>query len=149
MEGLTISQVASSAQVNIETVRYYERRGLIPEPPRRKSEFGFSSHPGYRQYPFETVRRIQFIRRARALGFTLKEIKQLLAIADGKKSGCRDVFKFTTKKIADVEDKIDQLKQMRKMLKDLAKRCTGKGPLSECPVIESLTDGIEDNMPGG
>jgi MerR family mercuric resistance operon transcriptional regulator len=140
MKPLTIGQVAKSAQVNIETVRYYERRGLIPEPPRRKSEFGYALYPGYRQYPLEIVRRIRFIRQAKGLGFTLKEIKQLLAIADGKRSGCRDVLNFTKKKLVDVESKIEQLKRVQKMLKDLTGRCTGRGQLSACPIIESLTD---------
>lgn len=135
MVGLTIGQVARRSEVNVETVRYYERRGLIAEPPRRAS--------GYRQYDPQTVQRIRFIKRAQELGFTLKEIGQLLALADGDGSGCGDVLDFTTRKITDVENKIRHLQNLKKVLTHLAQQCSGKGPLAACPIIESLVEDTE------
>src|SRR5512135_2615425 len=103
MSGLTIGELAKSAEVPIDTVRYYERNGLIPEPPRRES--------GYRQYPADTVRRLRFIRRAKALGFTLEEIAELLAL-----SGRRDVAavkRSAQHKLDDVDRRIEELQRIR------------------------------------
>ena len=135
MAGLTIGQVAHRSAVNVETVRYYERRGLISAPPRRES--------GYRQYDPQAVQRIQFIKRAQELGFTLKEIGQLLALADGDGSGCGDVRDFATKKVADVESKIRHLQNLKKVLTRLVRQCSGEGPLAGCPIIESLAGDTE------
>lgn len=135
MAGLTIGQVARRSEVNVETVRYYERRRLIAEPPRKDS--------GYRQYDPHAVQRIRFIRRAQELGFTLKEIGQLLDLADGDGSGCGDVLDFATRKIADVENKIRHLHNLKKVLTHLARQCSGKGPLAKCPIIESLVEDLE------
>ena len=138
MAGLTIGQVARQSAVNIETVRYYERRGLIAEPPRKAS--------GYRQYDHQVVQRIQFIKRAQGLGFTLKEIGQLLALANGDGSSCGNVRDFATKKVADVESKIRHLQNLKKVLTHLVRQCSEKGSLAECPIIESLAGdtGAED-----
>ena len=130
MKGLTIGQLAKNAQVNVETVRYYERRGLIPEPPRRES--------GYRQYSQDAVKRLCFIKRAQYLGFTLKEISQLLSLVDNSNSNCKEIRKFTIEKIGDIEAKIDHLQNLKKALDDLAKGCPGQGPISECTIIEAL-----------
>lgn len=135
MAGLTIGQVARRSAVNVETVRYYERRGLIAEPPRRAS--------GYRQYDPQVVQRIQFIKRAQELGVTLKEIGQLLALADGDGSGCGNVRDFAARKVEDVENKIRHLQSLKKILMRLVRQCSGKGPLTECPIIESLVGDTE------
>ena len=101
METLTIGQLAKDAGVNIETIRYYERRGLIPEPPRRKS--------GYRQYGSDFVLRIQFIKRAQELGFSLNEIDELLALRVDSGTACSEVKHHAEAKIADIEGKIKTL----------------------------------------
>ncbi len=135
MDTLTIGRVAKNAGVNIETIRYYERQGLIPKPPRMKSERGSF---GYRQYPAETVKRIQFIRRAKELGFSLKEIAELLSLRIGQGVTCGDVRKRAEAKITDIDTKIKTLQGMKKALANLAKECKGRGPVSECPILEAL-----------
>lgn len=126
----TIGQLAKKAQVKVETVRYYERRGLIPEPPRRES--------GYRQYSQDTVARIHFIKRAKELGFSLKEIKELLSLRVDPNTTCGNVKKRTEIKISEIEEKIRTLKKMKKALTKLAASCRGRGPTSECPILEAL-----------
>ncbi|MGR3177741.1 MAG: Hg(II)-responsive transcriptional regulator [Candidatus Anammoxibacter sp.] len=130
MENLTIGKLAKETGTNIETIRYYERRGLIPEPPRRES--------GYRVFSQKYVERILFIKRAQTLGFTLKEVLELLAMADGT-TDCKDVKKFAEGKLVDIEMRIGDLKKIKKVLHDLVKRCPDKGKISDCPIIESLT----------
>lgn len=129
---LKIGQVAKAADVGVETIRYYERRGLLPRPPRRAS--------GYRAYPPEAARRVRFIRRAQALGFTLKEIEELLALrVDGDRS-CADVRAFARAKVRDIEARVAELERMGRALDRLARRCTGEGPTSECPVLDELDE---------
>ncbi len=130
MEPLTIGQVAKQAGVGIETIRFYERQKLIDPPPRKLS--------GYRQYPQEAVRRIKFIKRAKELGFSLKEIAELLSLKVDPSTTCVQVKKRAEGKIIDIEEKIRTLKKMKKALKDLADQCVGKGPASECPIMEAL-----------
>lgn len=130
MESLTIGQVAKQAGVGIETVRYYERRELIDPPPRKSS--------GYRQYPKDTVKRIKFILRSKELGFSLKEISDLLSLKVDPSGKCSDVKKRADNKISDIEDKIRTLKKMEKALKRLVALCGEKGPASECPILEAL-----------
>ncbi len=130
MERLTIGKLAKQAEVNIETIRYYERRGLIPRPPRRES--------GYRQYNEDTVTRIQFIKRAKELGFSLREILELLSLRLDPGTTCGDVKKRAEIKIADIEEKIRTLQGMKKALMNLTVECKGRGPVSECPILEAL-----------
>jgi MerR family mercuric resistance operon transcriptional regulator len=130
MDHLTIGQLAKRAEVNIQTVRYYERRGLMPEPPRRES--------GYRQYPHDAVVRIQFIKHAKELGFSLKEISELLSLRVDPYTSCGDVKRRAEAKIAEIEDKIRALRRMKKALSRLAATCRGDGPTSECPILEAL-----------
>ncbi len=132
MRSLTTGQLAEKTGVSIETVRYYERRGLITEPPRTVS--------GYRQFPSETAQRIRFIKRAQELGFTLKEIEQLLSIADGNGARCEDVYAFTTEKIKEIEEKIQHLQRLRTVLTELAEICPNEGPIAKCPIVESLVE---------
>jgi len=130
MEKVTIGQLARKARVHVETVRYYERRGLLPEPPRRWS--------GYRQYSQDDVMRLQFIKRAQKLGFSLKEIAELLSLRVDPETSCDDVKKRTEAKLADIEAKIHALERMRKALKKLVASCGGRGPTSACPILEAL-----------
>ncbi|MCR4289502.1 MAG: Hg(II)-responsive transcriptional regulator [Candidatus Scalindua sp.] len=130
MKTLTTGQLAKETGVNIETIRYYERCGLIPEPPRKVS--------GYRKFSPKYIERIFFIKRAQALGFTLKEIFDLLAVADGKPA-CKNIRKFAEDKVADIETRMHDLQKMKMVLKDLIKKCLGKRKISECPIIESLS----------
>ena len=129
-ESFTIGKVAGLTGVGIETLRFYEREGLIPEPPRRGS--------GYREYPPVIVDRIHFIKRAKDLGFTLAEIRELLSLSVGPKSTCADVKKKAEEKINEVEVKIADLQRIQKALQILVEQCRSKGPISECPILENL-----------
>ncbi len=130
MKNLTIGQLARKARINVETIRYYERRGLIPEPPRRES--------GYRQYSRDAVARIHFIKRAKELGFSLKEISELLFLRIDPYTTCGDVKKRAEVKIADIEEKIRDLQRMKEALKKLGVACKGQRPISECLILEAL-----------
>ncbi len=127
---MTIGQVAKRAEVNIETIRYYERQGLIPSPPRRES--------GYRQYSGGTVERVRFIKRAQELGFSLKEIAELLSLRVAPDISCSEVKRRAEAKITDIEEKIRTLQKMKEALARLASTCSGRGPTSECPILEAL-----------
>ena len=127
---LKIGQVAERGGVNLQTIRYYEREGLLPEPPRLQS--------GYRMFPENTVRRVHFIKRAQDLGFTLSEIKELLVLRiDGKRNRA-DVRSLAQAKIDDIEEKIRTLKKMKRVLSELTERCSECGPSSECPILDSI-----------
>jgi MerR family mercuric resistance operon transcriptional regulator len=130
MKPLTIGQVARNAGVGIETVRFYERQGLLQEPARRES--------GYRQYPEDVVARLRFIRRAKELGFSLKEIKELLALRVDPDTTCAEVKSRAEAKIADIEEKIQALRRIKKALAKLTAVCRGRGPTSECPILDAL-----------
>jgi Hg(II)-responsive transcriptional regulator len=130
MGTLSIGQLSKKADVNIETIRYYERRALIPKPHRRKS--------GYREYSEEMVKRIQFIKHAKELGFSLKEIHELLSLKLDPKTPCSEVKKRADSKITDIEAKLKILQRMRKALVKLTKACSGKGSVIECPILEAL-----------
>lgn len=127
---LTISEVASAAGVNVQTLRYYERRGILEEPRRTAA--------GYRQYDAETVTRIQFIKRAQDLGFTLREIEELLGLRVEHAAACAAVESKARAKLADVERKIDQLERMRRVLNDLVAACERREPTEDCPILETL-----------
>lgn len=121
--------MAEASNVNIETVRYYEKRGLIPEPPRTET--------GYRVYSFETVERIRFIKRAQELGFTLNEVKELLKLSDHQKTAdSKDVKKVAVQKIHDIQAKIKDLEKIKTALMDLSAACPGSGyTIDQCPMI--------------
>jgi MerR family mercuric resistance operon transcriptional regulator len=131
MAGLTIGKIAQQVGIGVETVRFYTREGLIPEPPRR----GFS----FREYPPETVARLQFIQNAKQLGFSLKEIRELLELRVVGNVTCADVRLRATHKIADIETRIRDLQRMRKALMVLSDACQGAGPVSDCPILEHLS----------
>ena len=132
MKPLTIGQLAEQAGVHTETVRYYERRGLIAEPPRRAS--------GYRQYSPDYVTRIHFIKRAQQLGFSLKEIGELLALRVEATSVCSEVQQKATAKIEDIETKIQMLQQMKKTLTQLVSACETNQMTGDCPIIKALNN---------
>lgn len=127
---LSIGQLASAAGVGVETVRFYERQGLVPKPPRRRS--------GYRAYPPETVERVRFIRRAKELGFTLREIAELLALRVDPRTSCADVRALARQKIIDVEAKLAELERIKSALEKLVRACRGRGPTGSCPIIDAL-----------
>jgi len=130
METLLIGQVARRTGVGIETVRFYEREGLLEEPPRRAS--------GYRQYSEQVVKRIHFIKHAQRLGFSLKEIRELLLLRVDGQTSCEEVKQRTEAKIAEVERKVIELQRMRQALLQVAALCTGEGPASACPMLDAL-----------
>lgn len=132
LQTLTIGKVAKAAGLGVETVRFYERQGLIAEPAR--------SNSGYRQYRAETIKRLQFIVRAKALGFTLQEIGDLLDLRATPGAGCADVQARAEAKIADIEERIAQLDAMKRALGDLVAQCRGEGPLSDCPILDALDE---------
>ena len=115
MTAFTIGQLARRAGVNLETIRYYERRSLLPEPPRRAS--------GYRQYSPDTVGRIRFIKRAQALGFSLDEIADLLSLRVDAQSACHEVQHLAETKVVEIEQKLETLQRMKQILMDLLHHC--------------------------
>ena len=128
--GMKIGEVAERGGVNLQTIRYYEREKLLPEPPRLPS--------GYRIYPELTVRRVRFIKRAQEIGFTLAEIRELLAIRIDASRDSAEVRTLAKAKITDIEEKIQTLHRMRDALGRITERCSGCGPTSECPILESI-----------
>ncbi|PQJ35948.1 hypothetical protein BSZ35_16255 [Salinibacter sp. 10B] len=133
MDGMTRGEVAEKAGVNPETLRYYERKELIPKPPR--------SDGGFRLYGDSYVDRLRFIQRAKDLGFTLAEIKDLLELRVDDEATCRDVKVQTEEKIDEVEEKIRALERIRKALTQLAADCeASQGPTSECPILDAMAN---------
>lgn len=132
---ITIGRLAKSAGVGVETIRFYEREGLLSEPPRTES--------GYRQYHPDAVERLGFIRRAKALGFSLGEIRELLGLAEPTGDRAR-VKALTEHKLAEIERRIDELRRMRRALSELDRQCSGHGRVDGCPIIEALNDGDGD-----
>lgn len=125
-----IGELADKCSVNKETIRYYERVGLIPEPIRTDS--------GYRMYPKEAIDRLQFIKRMQELGFTLNEIDKFLGVVDRNEAKCLDMYDFTVMKLEDIQHKIQDLKKIERMLIDLKERCPEDKEIYECPIIETL-----------
>ncbi len=130
MEGLTIGRVAKRAGVGVETIRFYERKGLLEDPPRRES--------GYRQYPEEAVARIRFIRRAKDLGFSLREVDELLTVRVVRRTSASEVRRRAEAKIEDIEIKLAELGRMKAALVELTACCEGRGATGECPILEAL-----------
>lgn len=128
---MNIGQLARQAGVPIDTVRYYERQRLIPEPVRSAS--------GYRQYQRDDVTRLHFIRRAKTLGFTLEEIGELMAISGHSNNDMKQMKAAAGKKLEVVEERLAELTRMRDALKGLIEECPGHGPLATCPIMAALT----------
>jgi len=131
MNGITIGELAKEADIGVETIRFYERQGLITAPPRTASN--------YRIYPEEEISRLRFIKRAKMLGFTLNEIKDLLALSHDPQATRADIKDRTVAKIADVNRKIDDLVRIKQALVHLTAECDGHGPLDGCPILEALS----------
>jgi MerR family mercuric resistance operon transcriptional regulator len=130
MASLTIGQLAKQTDVGLETIRFYEREGLIEDPPRLPS--------GYRAYPPDTVQRVRFIRTAKDLGFSLKVIKELLALRVDPVESCTQVKAIAEDRIADVEQRIRALQRMRKTLHKLVTECEARRATGDCPILNSL-----------
>jgi Hg(II)-responsive transcriptional regulator len=129
---LTIGQVATAAAVNIQTIRYYERRGLFP-PPRRTAA-------GYRQYADDAVARLRFIKHAQELGFSLNEIQDLLKLRVRHGAACDAVERKTRQKLEVVHQRIRDLQRMKRTLERLAAACAARRPTDDCPILEVLED---------
>ena len=123
----TIGKLAKAAGVNIETVRYYQRVNLITEPSKPKT--------GYRLYPEDTVSRIRFIKRAQELGFTLKEIKELLLLGDSR---CQEVQQLTQQKLSEIESRLHDLTAMKAVLTEMLERCRHDDQPAHCALIDAL-----------
>jgi MerR family transcriptional regulator, copper efflux regulator len=134
MPSLRISQLAEQAGVGIDTVRYYERAGLLPEPPRRPS--------GYREYPPQSLQRLRFIRRAKVLGFSLDEIAGLLELSD-QRSDVEAVKRLAEQRLDEVEAKLRELKRIRDGLRGLVKACPGHGATEHCPILQALSEELQ------
>lgn len=132
MDSLKIGELASASGVNIETVRYYERRGILPQPKRRES--------GYREYTTEDVLRLRFIKRAQQLGFSLQEISELLSLRVSPETTCSDVKKQAEAKLTSIAEKIAELERMQAALTRLITECDEKQPSSACPILEYLSE---------
>lgn len=130
-----IGQIAKQAGVHVETIRFYERKGLINQPPRRTG--------GYREYPQETIIRIRFIKRAKKLGFSLPDIAELLSLKANPQATCADVKKRTEDKISAIHERLADLQKIKKVLEELVTACKGYGPLNMCPILESFESSEE------
>lgn len=131
---MRISEVAREAGVGVETVRFYEQRGLIARPPKPRNG-------GYRDYPDACVRRIRFVRRAQQLGFSLAEISELLELESDGKSACVDVRRRAEAKRDEVTAKIGDLENIKGALETLIAACPGAGPARRCSILEAISDG--------
>ena len=127
---LTIGALAHAAEVGVETIRFYERKGLLPEPPRTRS--------GYRQYPGDTVDRVKFIRRAQGLGFSLREISELLDLRVDEVAACGTVEAQAREKLEQVAGKVEELRRMETALQRLVEACEAREPTGACPILEEL-----------
>lgn len=126
-----IGELSKITGVNIETIRYYEKQDLLPDPPRTAG--------GHRCYSHHHLKRLTFIRRSRELGFSMKEIKELLALVDDGGYTCGEIKEITTEHAKNVQQKIVDLQRMEKMLTDISMHCAD-GQRPDCPIIEALSE---------
>jgi MerR family copper efflux transcriptional regulator len=129
---LTIGRIAQSAGVAIDTIRFYEREGLLPEPRRRPS--------GYREYDQSAVSRLRFIRRAKDLGFTLDEIRELLALSADRHGGVEGVRERAAARLLAIDERIAELQRVRDGLSELVDACPGHGAPEDCPILKALAE---------
>ena len=129
LKGITIGTLARKAGVNIETIRYYQRRGLLQEPPKPVE--------GYRLYPLDSVQRILFIKRAQRLGFSLEEIINLLQLGTGN---CSETKALAMQKLSAIETRLEDLEKMKRTLQDLVQRCESGAGDADCPIVSSLAE---------
>ncbi|MDA3913395.1 heavy metal-responsive transcriptional regulator [Oleiagrimonas sp.] len=126
----SIGVAAREAGVGVDTIRYYERQGLLPQAPRRPS--------GYREYGPDAVAQLLFIRRAKELGFSLDDIRELLALSTDREKGVAGVKARAQNRLRDVEQRIHELGRVQRGLKKLIEACPGHGDLAQCPILKSL-----------
>ena len=132
MTGFTIGKVAKAAGVGVETIRFYEKKGLIDRPVAKGT---------YREYPKSVVARIRFVKRAKELGFKLSEVRELLHLADRPEEDRAAVKSIAEQKLIAIRQNISDLKKAESTLSDLVKQCSGEGPVQDCPIIEAFVDG--------
>jgi MerR family transcriptional regulator, mercuric resistance operon regulatory protein len=128
-ESMTIGKLSAKTDVNIETIRYYEKEGILPLPPRTQN--------GYRDYSKEHVKRLMFVRRSRELGFSLDEIRTLLVIVDGSRLTCAEVKDVTLTHLDAIRKKITDLQKLEKTLQKTTDQCKG-GKMPDCPIMDAL-----------
>ena len=133
---MKIGELARAAGVALDTVRYYERQGLLPLPARTAS--------GYRQYGHDDAARLRFVRRAKSLGFTLEEIRELLGLSARREADMAGMKAAAMQKLADIDDKLAELQRMRAGLDSLIASCPGHGALEHCPILDALADERHD-----
>ena len=129
---MKIGELASLSGLSIDTIRFYEKQGLIPPPQRTDSN--------YRVYDADTPRRLIFVRKARDLGFTLQEIGQLLALSEDGHAGAGDVKERAQTKLGELDRKIAEMQEMRRSLEKLVRACSGRGKRRDCPILAALAD---------
>ncbi|MBO9662188.1 heavy metal-responsive transcriptional regulator [Dokdonella sp.] len=129
---MKIGQLAQRSGVGIDTVRYYEREGLLPKPSRLAS--------GYRSYDLGDLKRLRFVRRGKALGFTLPEIRELLALSQHGDEDMASMKAAAQQKLADVERRLEELARIRDGLNALIEACPGHGLLEDCPILNALAE---------
>ncbi len=134
---MRIGHLAEKAGVAVDTVRYYERQGLLPPPARRPS--------GYRDYGEDELQQLRFVRRCKALGFTLEETRELLRLSADPEADRSDVRALTERRLADVESRLRELQALRESLAGLAASCSGPGSLDGCPIIQRVLDAKSDS----
>jgi len=130
---MQIGTLAERSSVGVETIRFYERQGLLPKPARTVS--------GYRSYPEDAVERVRFIRRAKELGFTLEEIGELLALKVSHGKSCESVRQRALDKVNDIDRKMRDLRKMRRALDALVQRCSGQEGIDDCTILDALSHG--------
>ena len=133
MNSLTIGKIAKRAGIGVETVRFYERKGIIDQPPK-------PNNGGVRIYPDETVDRIHFIRKGQNLGFSLKEIDELLSLRAAPGTECADICDRAKNKLVEVQEKIARLEMISTALEQLIAECPGKGGVNICAIVNALED---------
>lgn len=129
---ITRGKLAKRTGVNLETIRFYEQKELLPEPDR--------SPANYRLYSVDAVDRVRFIKKAQQLGFTLREIKELLSLRASRGARCGDVLQRAKTKMGEIDEKIRTLQAIQRALKGLMAQCRGKSPITDCPILTALDD---------
>jgi MerR family mercuric resistance operon transcriptional regulator len=130
MDEITIGKLSELTGLSRETLRFYEQKKLIPNPKRNKS--------GYRLYQQDTVRRIRFIQYTKKMGFSLKEIRTLLSLRINPEGTCSEIKQYTDSKITEITNQITALVTMRDTLTQLSSSCSGRGPISSCPILDAF-----------